>query len=41
MNSEEVARLEVRLTKAMGEMEARLTNAIHQVALICPETMPT
>ena len=31
MNSEEVARLEVRLTEAMGEMEARLTNAIHQV----------
>ena len=31
MDSEEVARLEVRLTKAMGEMEARLTNAIHQV----------
>ena len=41
MNSEEVARLEVRLTKAMGEMEARLTNAIHQVRTDLSRTMPT
>ena len=31
MNSEEIAQLELRLTKVMAVMEARLTNAIHQV----------
>lgn len=31
MNSEEIAQLELRLTRVMAEMEARLTSAIHQV----------
>ena len=31
MSSEEFAQLELRLTSVMAGMEARLTNAIHQV----------
>ncbi len=31
MSSEEIAQLELRLTKVMAAMEARLTSAIHQV----------
>lgn len=31
MNSEEIAQLELRLTKVMAGMETRLTNAIHHV----------
>ena len=31
MRSEEIAQLELRLTKVMAEMDARLTSAIHQV----------
>ena len=38
MSSEEITQLESRLTKAMGEMEVRLTYAIHQVRTdLCKE----
>ncbi|MXZ36611.1 MAG: hypothetical protein F4Z21_15765 [Acidobacteria bacterium] len=38
MSSEEIAQLELRLTKVMAGMEARLTSAIHQVRTgLCEE----